>query len=93
MFYKTKFFVLGNGKFLFITGIRGNFHFFKKATVFLGSESFASTGGFSISPKQPILEKFELGFRIWSKSKNPTDRGGGVMSTNHLVFLHRAEAA
>ena len=53
------------------------FTFLKKATVFLGSESFASTGGFSISPKQPILEKFELGFRIWSKSKILTDRGGG----------------
>ena len=53
------------------------FTFLKKATVFLGCESFASTGEFSISPKQPILGNFELGFRIWSKSKNTTDRGGG----------------
>ena len=53
------------------------FIFWKKDTVFLGCESFASTGGFSILPKQPILGNFELGFRIWSKSKNLTDRGGG----------------
>ena len=53
------------------------FTFWKKATVFLGCESFASTGGFSILPKQPILGNFELGFRIWRKSKKVTDRGGG----------------
>ena len=77
VFYKIKYFVLGNGKCLFMTGIRENFHFLKKDTVFLGCESFASTGGFSILPKQPILGNFELGFRIWSKSKNVPDRGGG----------------